>query len=468
MSAFDFDEWLNTPGLFRTILVEINYTLLGVPKTLHVSNAAYLSHGTDTPTYQPYDAFITSDINFKRQLSEIFTGKSRYELTKIDLLNQENVSDLLIAATANHQIKILIGDNAQPLANFQVIVDALIEDVLPGKDRVIVKIKDKAKSLATPYLTDVFSSGIGEGKVIPKCLGRCFNISPVLIDDTLHVYQFNIDESQALTAARFNGALVSTSDYTVDLVNSKITFTTQPQGTVTLDVDGSKSGGTWLQTATEMIEHLVPGATITGLPDYLLGLYITGNRTTANIIDEICASVGGYWFYDRVGTYICEHFNGTSGVYDHELTDEQNIESTRLPQRKIAPVHQRNFTVMSNVAEVVFDSDLALAEQLQTTGNITQRSDVSTLANYPESLIISDVPTLIVNLIDVNTESDRRLALRNMPHFVYQTQQLAGALTFKLGDELLLETNGLNGHNAVITKLDENISTGKTIVSFWQ
>ena len=40
-------------------------------------------------------------------------------------------------------------------------------------------------------------------------------------------------------------------------------------------------------------------------------------------------------------------------------------------------------------------------------------------------------------------------------------------MQFKLGDELLLETAALNGVEAVITRLDEKISTGITKLEFW-
>lgn len=475
---FNYSNWLNSQGLFRTILVEISYTLLGVAKKLYVSNADYISQGTDNPAYQAYDALLAGNVSFNRKLSEIFTGASSYQLSTIELLSFEQVSELLTAATTDHQIRILLGDNKQPLTNFSVIVDALISEVLPKDDRVVVKIKDKAKGLAVPYLSDYFTSGIAKDTLKPCCLGRCFNITPVLIDELNHVYQFNNAPSSALTAARFNGALVNAIDYVVDLTLSTITFSIKPQGVVTCDVDGTVNATTWLQTASELISYIAPSATITGLPNYLLGLYISSDRSISNLLDELCASVGGFWFYDRSGALIVKHFNGTSNTNgankDFDLTDEQNLLSSRKPQRKIATVaqmslqYQRNFTPMQNVAAVVFDTDLALAQQLQREASKIQQLNVATQSNYPESLALDNVPSLLVNQADAVTEINRRLTLRSKPRFIYQTEQLAGALQFKLGDELLLESAGLNGVEAAVTRLDENISTGITKLEFWQ
>ncbi|MBL4830164.1 MAG: hypothetical protein JKY55_09820 [Aliivibrio sp.] len=475
---FNFTDWLNSPGLFRTVLVEISYRLQGVAKKLYVSNAAYISSGTDTPAYQAYDALVVGELSFDRQLSEVFTGASRYQLSTIELLPFEQVNDLLTSATTNQQIRILLGDKDQPLTDFSVIVDALISDVLPKDDRVVVKIKDKAKALAVPYLTSYYNAGVAKDTLKPCCLGRCFNMSPVLIDDFNHVYQFNNAPSQAVTAVRFNGALVNAINYVVDLTLSTITFSIKPQGVVTCDVDGTVNATTWLQTASELLSYIAPGANITGLPNYLLGLYIKSERTVSSLLDELCASVGGYWFYDRTGLLIVKQFNGTSNTNgankDFDLTEEQNLLLSRSPQRKIVPVaqmslqYQRNFTPLQNVAAVVFDTNLALAQQLQQVASKVQQLNTVTKTNYPASLVLDNVASLLVNQIDAVTEINRRLTLRNKPRFIYQTEQLAGALQFKLGDELYLETAGLNGVEALVTRLNENISTGITKVEFWQ
>ncbi len=461
-----FENWLKEPGLFRCVLVEIE-TSTG---TFYFSNAAYRTGATDTPVHTPYDPYIIGGLEITRAMSEVFTGFSSSLISDIELY--KTVETEAIGDIEGQAIRVYLGDKSWPKSQFQLVMSGIGETVTPESNVVRVSFRERAINLAKPILTEVYNSGPSEGQIKPLCIGRCFNVTPKLIDAANHVYQFNTVTSYAVTAAKFNGDIVPPANYTLDLASGTITFLVKPQGNITLDVDGAVIAGNWLQTATDFINYLMAtkfgeAPVISDLPGYLLGYYVDSEIQYDTLIDEICSSVGGYWFYNRLGVFMCGAFIDTGSTVIDEITDDQNLLHSRNQRRKIPALkkltlgYQKNWTVLDNVAPVVFDTDATLAQQLSATELVT----VTTQAVTGDTATAS---TLIVNKADAITDANRRLTLKSIPRFVYETEQLAGIFNRHMGDELSLETAGDNGDRAIITRITENLLTGRSILEFWQ
>ena len=69
-----------------------------------------------------------------------------------------------------------------------------------------------------------------------------------------------------------------------------------------------------------------------------------------------------------------------TGIATDELTDDQNIQHSRNQRRRISPLkqltlgYQKNWSPLENVAPVVFDTDPALAQQLNKTESVHSKS----------------------------------------------------------------------------------------------
>jgi hypothetical protein len=461
-----FETWLKTPGAFRCVLIELE-TDTG---TRYFSNSAYQTGANDIPANTPYDPFVIGGLEITRSMSEVFSGVSSSLISDLELIKNDDT--LNIGDVNEKNIKIFFGDKAWLKSEFQLVMHGVIDEMTPETDKIRIAFRELSQTLVIPVLSEVYDSGPSEGEIKPLCLGRCFNIAPVLIDATNHIYQFNTVTSKALTKAKFNGDTVAPANYIVDLAQSTIQFLIKPVGNITLDVDGAVITGAWLQTATDFINYLmatrlIQTTQISNLATYQLGCYITNNMQYGALLDEICASVGAYWFYNRLGVFTCSAFVGTTGIATDELTDDQNIQHSRNQRRRISPLkqltlgYQKNWSPLENVAPVVFDTDPALAQQLNKTESVHSKSQ----SNNGDAITVS---TLISNKVDAQTETERRLQLKSLTRYVYETEQLAGPLNWHLGDELTLETPAKNGERCIITRLSENLLNGRCILEFWQ
>lgn len=472
----DYERWLEEQGNFRCILVEQDYVISGVTQTACFSNAAFVTTATDTPAHTAYDPFVIGSVQFERSLNEVFTGMSISKTSDIELIYQAESEALLTKAVQGQATRIFLGDRRWPKSDFQQIITGLCDDVIPEQTRVKIKFRDAADVLKTPLLTERYSDGAAAEQLKPFCLGRCFNIKPVLVDAALHKYQFSTGASHAVRAVRVNGVVVPGAHYNVDLLSSTLTFTTYPQGEVSIDADGCKVAGTWLQTAADFIGYVAASFGLvvdcSGLPAYQLGLYLTSDKAADQVLDEICTSVGGFWFFDRLGNFKVRAFNGIPAVTAIELTKDQTVFGTSKPRRVIPPVHsitlgyKRNWTPLSNIAAVVHETTPAVAVELAKTGKTKTRSQ-NILGAYPQAKAIS-VESLLVAEADAATEADRRLALAAIPRYIYELQQLSAPFVWQIGAGVQLEAAGINGASAVITKLVEAPVQGTVNVEYWQ
>lgn len=472
-----YQDWLAQTGVFRCVLVELDYLDAGSVKTAYFSNAAFISSGSDAPAHTPYDPYILAGLEFDRSLAEVFTGASSVRTADVELVSLPATQWLISAKVAGQQIRVFMGDKTWPKAQFQQIITGVCDGVWPEQERIRIQFRDAAKVLQQPVLTERYIGGTAEGELTPLCLGRCYNIKPVLIDAANHVYQFNSVSSAAVTAVRFNGAVVDAAQYVIDLAASTITFTVYPIGEITADVDGAVISDAWLQTAASFTQYLLSrlgiAADVSGLPGYLLGLYLTDETDFDVVLDEICASVGGYWLFDRTGQFRARHFNGIPVTKSAYITDDQNLYGTRLLRRRITPLYSytlgycRNWQPLSTIAASIYENAPAEAKRLAAAEQTVTITSTAVEAEYADAETLT-VSSLIATKADAETEANRRMALAAVPRYVYETQQLASPFAWALGTGCQLDTPGVNGNEAVLTRLSENPLTGICIVEFWQ
>jgi len=473
----DFNSWLNAQGNFRCVLVELDYRDAGVLKTAYFSNAAFVSTATDSPAHTSYDPFVTGTVQFERSLNEVFTGRSVSKSSDIELILQPETLQLVNKAVYGRSVRIYLGDKAWPKADFMQIIAGICDGITPEQTKIRIKFRDAADVFQTSLLAARYTGGAAVDQLKPLCLGRCFNIKPLLIDAATHTYQFNTVQSAAVTAVRFNGAAVPEADYTVDLDDSTITFTVYPIGDVTIDVDGAVVSGLWLQTAADFIGYIASlrgiAVDISALPGYLLGMYITTEQTAEQVLDEICSSVGAYWLFDRTGQFQVRAFNGVPALSAVQLTADQTVFGTTKIRRVINPLYaitlafKRNWTQLSSIAGVVHETDPELAAELAAAAKTATLTQPSVLENYPQASSIN-VTSLIVTAAAASAEISRRLALSAIPRFVYELKQFAAPFQWLPGVCAQLDKPGINGDRAVITKLIDAATDGTCNVEYWQ
>jgi len=460
-------QWLRKSGIFRCVLVEIDYVELGATKTAYFARGNFRSAGTDTPAYMPYRDLIIGGLQFSQSISEAFTGKSSVDLGDVELVMQPEANALLKKAVAGNQIRIYIGEESWKKSGFYLLATVTSKRVYPSNNSIFVTFRDYSEDLDQLVLTTKTT----RDELIPLALGRVFNCKPVLDDAASHRYKFNREASQAVTAVKMNGDVISNSNYTVDLVNSTITFSVMPIGQITIDVDGCNAGG-WKSTAAAMILHLFPNAQIDALlATYQLGLYVDSDLTKVALLDKITSSVGAFWLFDEFGVLHVKPFKLPTNTSLLLLSDDHNEQFSRRGRSQFSPVksvelkYGKNFSPIKSIAGAVY-GDAAMADRLQNN-YLTKSKINSALTDFKDAISITPV-TIISEEVDADTEAQRRLDIGSQPRFISETKQLAAAFEYQLGDEIKLESPDINGDYAIINRKRNDILNETVTLEFWQ
>ena len=113
------------------------------------------------------------------------------------------------------------------------------------------------------------------------------------------------------------------------------------------------------------------------------------------------------------------------------------------------------------MAASVFDTNPTLAQQLASDTLTVNQSN-------PSAGLSVTANTLIANKVEAETETARRLALKNQSRYLIETEQLTAPFALNLGDVITLQTPAKNGAGAIITRLDEKLLDGRCTLEFWQ
>jgi len=462
-----FSEWIKTPGADRCYLVEFEVRQAGQVKTIRRATHPYRTGPLDKPAFTPYHDTVLSVGSWGRELTELFTGYSTTARTSIDFYLDDELQALLeTASVGGLPVIIRCGDVRWPLAQFGVVISATADALRATSfDTVQLTLRDTAELLRRQLQTTLINVGPNAGQPVPMCLGRCFNITPILIDAATRTYQVHDGAIHAITAVRENGVAIP---YSVNLAAGTFTLTNNAKGRVTADVDGAKPAGVWLQTAAQMIIHLLgrfgiaePSGLAT-LPAYQLGVYITGDKTLASVLDDISASIGAAWYYSRLGQLQWLFFNGPTAPVA-TLTADDIDDSSLWPRRRIAPAktiklgYRRNWTVQADgLAGSVRETTPAIAATYETP----ESSITATNAGIDDlDAVDVSTSTLIVSLADATTEANRRAAWSSVPRTVFEFSAFAAPFNLDLGQTVTIEYPQYFavGGAAVITRLRDDL-----------
>ncbi|NQY62629.1 MAG: hypothetical protein HRT38_02710 [Alteromonadaceae bacterium] len=434
--SIDFEAWLAQPGNFRCHLVEVDYLDAGTLKTLYLSNAPFQTVGTDSPAHTPYNDVIVDEIKLGQRMDSVFYGHSTTIRSAIKILATEFIPDLLSFDFAGQQARIYMGDPDWPKADFKQTNLWYCEDIEPDGFNYLLRILDATHPIEVP-VCNKYTSGIAEGKSIPRVFGTVFNVEPVLINELGDgTYQINDGPLDSITV-RDGGLLVSVSE---DLTAGTFVPNSTPQGRITCDAVQADS--TCAEIVTIMLNEsglTARDGTFSSVPGYAMGAYISNNKTRRNLIDEACISAGFAWGVDSNNAFKTIAYTALSGVGVALLTDDDIDPDTFKTKRRLLPAprvnvhYQRNYTVQP---DGLFGSVSAVNRDLfskQWSVSIATNTDIVT--NHPDYPEINAY-TLLVNKADADNEAANRAALNTKIRLVYSMSAFGRAIGFELGDEL--------------------------------
>lgn len=459
MVATTLQELVENPYAAKSYIVILKPydTVAAATETIYLSDRGYVSSPTESPANTYFDPRVIEALNFQRSM---FTtgklgGRSFPSFGEIVLANADGgLDDFATYAWDDRDVEVKVGEKGANLSQHFTIFKGQSKSV--DFDDLIVRviIRDGQDKFTRTFPPNTYAgtggnegSAIMEGSPKPVCLGQVFNISPVLVDESSGVYQVHDGPIESIVAVYENG--VATTSFTTDLSNGRFTMTSTVAGNITADVKGAKPGGSYKETAGDIMRFVVseyggltdPGdldtASFTALNtanSATVGCYYKQRAEILSVLDELANSIGAFYGFDRSGLFSVGRIEVATGSADLEL-DSTNIITlerlpTEVPTSTVVLSYKRNFTVFdeNTLGASAADRDFFLRESAQVTDE-----DTAVAAIYPNAKFL-EVDSKLIDSSAANTESARLLTLYKSQRNIYRIRCKAQPFTIKLND----------------------------------
>lgn len=403
-----------------------------------------------------YEPRIENPATFSRSIGGGgFGGRASGSYGELTLINNDGALNALADDYFDGRtLTLKVGNAGMAYGSFQTVMVATIETVAMERQRVSVRLRDRAITLDTPFSavkyagTNSLPNGI-EGtsddikdQYKPRILGRVALMTPVCCNTSKLIYQVNAGSVDSIVNVFDAGAYLSRStDYTSqsDMENNAPasgTFRSWPAGGC-FRLGASPYGALsacvaerWLytdNTAAGLIQRILTEIGYTGsdwvAADFTtlnqanagsLGVIVSDGETTASLLDRITQSVGAWWGFDRINRFRIARLDAPSGSPAATFTDSDIIELERQPDT--TPPNWRT-TIQADTNYAVQDKkSLAGVVTLDRAGWFEQASREQTAesATVKSTRLLADettTETLINGISIAAAEAARRLAL---------------------------------------------------------
>lgn len=314
---------------------------------------------------------------------------------------------------------------------------------LLSEDTLLVGIRDRSYYLDQPYQHDFYAGSGGyegvddlKGKPKPITRGKALNVTPVLIDPTNLIYQYN-NGPGTITALYERGVQgftyegdttdlyagsTSAGKYRTDNSRGLFQLGASPAGEITADVtgefpiSGSKTNVVEicyyaLHEDVGLSSSVIDQAsftTLAGSIDYTGGFYLGPELVDANaVITMIARSFGGVVGIDRASRFRAYRLEKPSGspVASFDTTKIVDCRSVPLPETVFPPTYRwivgwgRNHTLQSP------DLDAAISDDRRQEIAQEWRSATWSDATVLETHIRATAPALLPTILDNDTDA---------------------------------------------------------------
>lgn len=440
ISLNDYEKWLASASANRVFLVLITAynPLTSSEETFYFSTKAFYSKPTDSLVDTQFLSYLQVDPTFSR--SGAFYGDSigNDDYGTIAINNSDSrFDDFQLKLWRNRDIIILLGDVSWDYDDFLVkpFIKGVIDD-RPSftKEDITFNVLDKTGKLDRELQTTLIGIGSSnEDKLVPDCFGRVQNITPLLIDKATQKYKWNASEVQAVTTIYDKGLVLTPgTGYTLDNLNGEFTLTARPAGDVTLDGDGAKITGSWLQTTRDIVQYIASKEltyptdfNTTSLDQldtdkpYLIGYYTQSERVNClSVIEELLTSLGCFYFIDYDGLFTVAVLKNPAGEsVDAYFTDTLEIHKDSLDIESLNWLQYRTFL---NYGQSFTVQDLSALSALATINHVdfvTEQyrqvvdTDLSVVPGGTDYFAVKSpepAKTFIVDKTDTQTEAAYR------------------------------------------------------------
>lgn len=481
ISDAQYSAWLRADNQSRVLLVEVEAYSGGSVVTRYLSTHGFVTTPTDSPASTGYEDIVLEVPQIRSQMGEQLRGRSLVSYGDIDVDNSSGVRDSwLTDAWDGRPVRLYLGDPSWPKSDFRLVFSGAIQDIQARDSATLtLRVRDRQHLLNVPACTTLIG-GTDSTKDArrPICYGECKNVRPVLIDSATRTYAVHDGQIEAIDAVYVGGA--TTAAYTANLTLGTITLTAALTGTLTADVRGSKTGGTYVNTAADVLQRLVTerttltgsdidSASISALNTAIgavVGVYVNGDSTTVlQALDTLLTGIGCYYAIGRDGKITVGQFAAPSGApvvtLDADEIEEDSVELVRriLPAKSVRLGYARFWDTSTSGATTLTEAQRERLAQPYLVAKAT-----NTLTGHLLAMDEDLQPTCLVSSTAAGTEATRQAALYGQLRYVYRLAGFTAAQQVKLGDVVALSLGrfGLTSSTLVrVVGLRESLTGGR-------
>lgn len=429
VTSTQLKEWLKKTGSSRRcVLVEVGVRVGGVETTRYLSNKGYTTKGFESPANTQYLPVVSGGVTFTESLSldgSVSISSGGIEFNNLDGKLDSWLSDIW----KNRSVKVFIGDELWPRADFYQIFDGVTDRIeCTANDEVALVVSDKLQRLNTTVSdAKLGGSTANADKLVPWLFGEAFNVTPLLTDPANHEYQVNGGQINYIFEVRDNGVPVN---FVPLLSQGKFRLTQAPQGTITCDVQGDAPSGVYVNDVVSIIKRLVKSfgnaqqrftdsdLDLTSLTAFASAntqpvyLYLTDRAVVLECCNKLASSIGARVMMSRNGLMSLVKINLPQASAGTTVTADDMYEKT-IHVSEMPPVvasvqigYCRNNTVQNALQTGLpaWQIDMYAAEQEWLTS--TQKSE-SVATDYKLFTNPDMTETQLMLQADADVEANR-------------------------------------------------------------
>lgn len=444
----EYEQWLNNPESKRVVLVDL-YHADGV---VHVSDKPYLSRHDDSVPNRPYLDCLAASVDITTR------AEGAVQVGDIELVDDGTLTHWVDYKWRGFDVVFLLGDLDWPLSDFRRVAKQTNAGLSEARRGVLrFTVMDTAIKLEQPIARTRVN-----GAAKPLVLGRTFGGSALRVNSSTLQYVASELPLSDITVRDGNGALLTV---TKDLANGAFTLSSYTPRDVFVECVQA------YDTAAQIIQYvaaqygLTVASTVADLPAYAMGLRYDNDVTGRQILDDVAASIGAYWYLDLVGAIHMNVRIDPAQSTPAALLTADDIELGKLELlERIAPLksltleYDVNHSPLGEVAGSIEASDASLAQRLRAES--ARSVQTQTLAAYPLANSLT-VRTALVNASDASSEAIRRLTLRSMHRDVYQFDAWVTTLAYGVGQVIELKHPRLNNRRGIVVRVSQTLGKDK-------
>lgn len=437
----------------------------GTTRTLRLSDRGFITQPDDAPANAYYEPRITQPASLAREMySGGTSGRSDIAWGELVATNIDGGLDAWKSYSFDGRDCIIrLGeDSARYLSDFTTVIKGTVEQATLDWSSFRLLLRDRLSNFDKPWLTTRYAGtnslpsgleGVGDikGKVKPRTLGKVLNVQPPCVNTTRLIYEVGpcasvdavYDQGIALTAGT-NYTSQSDMETTAPSAGyfrawpggGYFRLGSSPVGPVTADV--TQGASTAARTVAQLIKQIaldmgtaagdISSADVTALDtanSAVAGVYADSDQRAIDLMDQLAASIGAWYGFDRLGVLRMGVLTAPSGDPVVVLNaanclppqrQQSQDEGGGLPAYRINLTYAKNYTVQkSGLAGAVTAARRSVIEQSSASVSV---EDASIKTQYLNAVEIKR-DTLLSDGTATATEAARLLALYKVAREFY-------------------------------------------------